>query len=67
MSRITLKQANTIIEQALVKAKEMKVKPLTVVVLDDSGNVVAVTGRRADPRCRRQCARRCRCQRRHRR
>ena len=42
MSRLTLKQANTIIEQALVKAREMKIKPLTVVVLDDSGNIVAV-------------------------
>ncbi len=41
MSRLTLKQANTIIEQALVKAREMKIKPLAVVVLDDSGNVVS--------------------------
>jgi uncharacterized protein GlcG (DUF336 family) len=41
MSRLTLKQANTIIEQALAKAREMKIKPLAVVVLDDSGNVVA--------------------------
>ena len=41
MPRLTLKQANTIIEQALVKAREMKIKPLAVVVLDDSGNVVA--------------------------
>lgn len=41
MSRITLQQANTIIEQAFAKAKEMKVKPLAVVVLDDSGNLVS--------------------------
>ena len=41
MSKLTLKQANAIIEQALVKAREMKIKPLAVVVLDDSGNVVA--------------------------
>lgn len=41
MPRLTLKQANTIIEQALLKAREMKIKPLGVVVLDDSGNVVA--------------------------
>ena len=41
MSRLTLKQANIIIEQALVKAREMKIKPLAVVVVDDSGNVVA--------------------------
>ncbi len=41
MSRITLQQANTIIEQAFAKAKEMKVKPLAVVVLDDSGHLVS--------------------------
>ena len=41
MSKLTLKQANTIIEQALAKARETKIKPLAVVVLDDSGNVVA--------------------------
>ena len=39
MSRLTLKQANTIIEKALVKAREMKIKSLAVVVLDDAGNV----------------------------
>jgi len=42
MAKLTLKQANTIIEQATTKAHEMKIKPLTVVVLDDSGNIVAV-------------------------
>ena len=41
MSRPTLKQANTIIEKALAKAREMKIKPLGVVVLDDSGNIVS--------------------------
>ncbi len=41
MPGLTLKQANTIIDQALAKAREMKIKPLAVVVLDDSGNVVA--------------------------
>jgi len=41
MSSLTLKQANTIIEGALAKAHEMKVKPLAVVVLDASGNIVA--------------------------
>src|SRR3989304_3169387 len=41
MPRPTPKQANTIIDQALAKAREMKIKPLAVVVLDDSGNVVA--------------------------
>ena len=38
---LTLKQANTIIEAALAKAREMQIKPLAVVVLDDSGNVKA--------------------------
>ena len=38
---LTLKQANTITENALVKAHEMKVRPLAVVVLDQSGHVVA--------------------------
>ena len=42
MAKLTLKQANTVIEQAIAKAHEMKIKPLTVVVLDDSGNIVAV-------------------------
>ena len=41
MSKLTLKQANTIVDAALVKAREMKIKPLCVVVVDDSGNVVA--------------------------
>jgi uncharacterized protein GlcG (DUF336 family) len=41
MSRLTLKQANTIIEQALAKAHEMKIKPLGVVVLDAGGNMIA--------------------------
>lgn len=39
MSRLTLKQANTIVEKAFAKAREMKIKPLGVVVLDDSGNI----------------------------
>ena len=41
MSRLTLKQANTIIEKAFAKAREMKIKPLGVIVLDDSGNIVS--------------------------
>ena len=41
MPRLTLKQANTIIEKAFAKAREMKIKPLGVVVLDDSGNIVS--------------------------
>lgn len=38
---LTLKQANTIIENALVKAHETQVRPLAVVVLDNAGNIVA--------------------------
>ncbi len=41
MSKLTLQQANTIIEKAFAKAQEMKVKPLAIVVLDDGGHVVA--------------------------
>jgi uncharacterized protein GlcG (DUF336 family) len=41
MPKLTLQQANRIIEQAFVKAREMKVKPLGVVVLDDSGHIVS--------------------------
>jgi uncharacterized protein GlcG (DUF336 family) len=41
MARLTLQQANRIIEQAIVKGRENKVKPLGVVVLDDSGYLVA--------------------------
>lgn len=39
MSRLTLQQANAIIEKALAKAREMKIKPLGVIVLDDAGNI----------------------------
>ncbi len=41
MPALTLKQANAIIESALGKAHEMKIKPLAIVVLDASGNIVA--------------------------
>ncbi len=41
MSQLTLKQANTIIEKAFAKAREMKIKPLGVVVLDESGHIVS--------------------------
>jgi len=41
MSRLTLKQANTIIEKGFSKAREMKIKPLAIVVLDDAGHVVS--------------------------
>ena len=39
MSSLTLAQANRIIEVALAKAREMKVKPLSVAVLDAAGHV----------------------------
>ena len=41
MSRLTLKQANAIIEKALERARQMKIKPLAVIVLDDAGHVKA--------------------------
>jgi uncharacterized protein GlcG (DUF336 family) len=41
MSKLTLKEANAIVGESLAKAREMKIKPLCVVVVDDSGNVVA--------------------------
>ena len=42
MSKLTLAQANKIIEMALAKAREMKVKPLAVAVLDEAGHVKAL-------------------------
>ena len=41
MAKLTLQQANRIIEGALAKAREMKIKPLGVVVLDESGHLKA--------------------------
>jgi uncharacterized protein GlcG (DUF336 family) len=41
MTKLGLVQANAIIDHALRKAREMKVKPLCVVVLDESGNLKA--------------------------
>ena len=41
MPRLTLKQANRIVEEALAHAREAKVRPLAVVVLDESGHVKA--------------------------
>jgi uncharacterized protein GlcG (DUF336 family) len=42
MSELTLERANTIIAQAFAKAKEMKVAPLSVVVLDAGGDLKAM-------------------------
>ena len=41
MSKLTLKQANTIISKAFEKGREMKVKPLGIVVLDEAGHIVS--------------------------
>ena len=41
MPSLTLQQANTIISKALAKAREMKIKPLGIVVLDASGHIVS--------------------------
>ena len=41
MSKLTLKQANTIIEKGFAKAREMKIKPLGIIVLDASGHIVS--------------------------
>jgi uncharacterized protein GlcG (DUF336 family) len=40
--RLTLEQANTIVEMAILRAREMDYRPLTVVVLDDAGNLKAM-------------------------
>ena len=41
MAQLTLQQANTIIAKAFEKGREMKVKPLGVVVLDASGHIIS--------------------------
>ena len=41
MAQLTLKQANHIIEKGFAKAREMKIKPLAIVVLDASGHIVS--------------------------
>jgi uncharacterized protein GlcG (DUF336 family) len=42
MSNVTLTQASTIIDQALAKGRELNLHPLTVVVLDAGGHLVAM-------------------------
>lgn len=39
MPSLTLAQANKIVEAALAKAREMRIKPLAVAVLDSSGHL----------------------------
>lgn len=41
MAKLTLKQAETIINAAIRKADEMKLPPLTIAVVDDGGNLKA--------------------------
>jgi uncharacterized protein GlcG (DUF336 family) len=41
MPALTLDQANVIIGKAFEKARETKIKPLAVVVLDEGGNIVS--------------------------
>ncbi|MBS0538755.1 MAG: heme-binding protein, partial [Proteobacteria bacterium] len=42
MSKLTLAQANRIIEGALANARQLKIKPLAVAVLDDGGHIKSV-------------------------
>ena len=42
MSTLSLAQANKIIAKALEKAREMKIKPVSVVVLDEGGHLKAM-------------------------
>ena len=42
MSTLSLAQANKIIAKALEKAREMKIKPVSVVVLDEAGHLKAM-------------------------
>lgn len=42
MATLTLDQASTIIDKALAKRHELGLKPLTVVVIDDGGNMTAM-------------------------
>jgi uncharacterized protein GlcG (DUF336 family) len=40
--KLTLAQASMIVDQTLAKAREMKIRPLCVAVLDDGGNLKAL-------------------------
>ena len=42
MTALTLDQASTIVDQALAKGRELKLQPLTVVVLDAGGHLKAM-------------------------
>jgi uncharacterized protein GlcG (DUF336 family) len=40
--KLTLEKASSIVDQALAKAREMKIRPICVAVLDDGGNLKAL-------------------------
>jgi uncharacterized protein GlcG (DUF336 family) len=40
--KLTIEKASTIVDQALAKAREMKIRPLCVAVLDEGGNLRAL-------------------------
>jgi uncharacterized protein GlcG (DUF336 family) len=42
MPKLRLTQANRIVDAALAKAREMRIKPLAVAVLDEAGHVKAI-------------------------
>lgn len=56
MHAITLDQANTIIAAALAKGAELKLKPLTVAVLDAGGHLIALQRQDKSPTLRPQIA-----------
>jgi uncharacterized protein GlcG (DUF336 family) len=41
MTKLTLDQASTIVDTALATASQMKLKPMSVAVLDDGGHLIA--------------------------
>jgi uncharacterized protein GlcG (DUF336 family) len=41
MTKLTLDQATTILDTALATANKLKLKPMSVIVLDDGGHVIA--------------------------
>jgi uncharacterized protein GlcG (DUF336 family) len=56
MTVLTLAKANTIIEAALRKAAELKLKPLTVAVVDAGGHTIALQRQDGSPFMRPQVA-----------
>src|SRR3989304_10493491 len=40
--KLTLEQASVIVDRAIAKARELKIRPLCVAVLDDGGHVKAL-------------------------